>query len=247
MDIVSLHSLDDAVLAELRTSLELVGKERVDWIFAANDRAEEEGLVRGAAWQQFLIEEVSSFVLADEESPGVIDASETAYLSGKIDADGVVDFYEIELLLALAERASGTDDDFKQFLLESIEEAARGFKCMGERECSTIERAIFAPGSLLNGKVHEEEARMTFRLQDRTKASLDNCARWPDVFVRIAKAYVLEDDDSPGVIDELEAGFLFHQIRGDGTITPLEHRLLVELAAEANGGLPEQLASLLQS
>jgi hypothetical protein len=245
MDLATFSSLDDSVVSDLRGQLFLTGKERVDWIFRANDLAEDRGWHRGQAWQRFMIDEVAEYVLADDQTPGVIDASETAYLSGKIDADGVVDRFELELLVTLAESAKGTDDDFKQLLLESVEEAVRSFKSMGDFECALLERAIFARGSLLNGRVHEEEARITFRVQDRTKGSLENSDRWPDVFVKIIKAYVLEDDGSPGSIDADEAEFLVHQIRGDGTITDVEHRLLVELSNEAEGGLPANLAALL--
>ena len=85
-----------------------------------------------------------------------------------------------------------------------------------------------------DGKVDHEEAEFLFEVNDAVTGN-DNSPAFEDLFVECITAYVLQDDLTPGVLDEDEWNWLKTKVEGDGQVDPLESRLLKNIAANANG------------
>lgn len=86
---------------------------------------------------------------------------------------------------------------------------------------------------LEDGKVDREEADFLFEVNDAVTGK-DNHHSYESLFVELLTAHVLQDDDSPGVLDDAEWQWLKSKVEADGKIDPLEAKLLQNIAANAN-------------
>lgn len=117
----------------------------------------------------------------------------------------------------------------KELLADGIIDAA---------EVQTIKEVIYE-----DGKIDKDEADFLFEINDAV-SSKENAPEWKTLFVDAITSYLLEDETSPGEIDDDEAKELYEQIKGDGQVDELERALLENLKAKSNN-FPEILASLL--
>jgi len=85
-----------------------------------------------------------------------------------------------------------------------------------------------------DGIIDREEADFLFDLNDATSGA-DNDASWQALFVEALSDYVLKDEESPGVIDDDEAGYLKSKIESDGVVDANELALLVNIVANGQG------------
>ena len=76
-----------------------------------------------------------------------------------------------------------------------------------------------------DGVVDREEAEFLFELNDAVTGN-DNHHSYEALFVELITAHVLQDDASPGVLDDAEWSWLKAKIENDGKVDPLEARLL---------------------
>ena len=81
-----------------------------------------------------------------------------------------------------------------------------------------------------DGIIDREEAEFLFLLNDGA-SEVDES--WGGLFVEAIVAHLLEDDESPGVVDETEAAWLIEHIQGDGEVDEIELAVLVALTANA--------------
>ena len=91
-------TVDDAEVVELETALYadgVIDQEEADALFTINDAVS--GANNSPNWDTLFVRAITDFVLADEETPGVVDEGEAAYLIGKIEGDGTVDGAELAL------------------------------------------------------------------------------------------------------------------------------------------------------
>lgn len=121
-------------------------------------------------------------------------------------------------------------DELKKALLED--------GIIDAEEVKTIKDVIYE-----DGKIDKEEADFLFELNDAVSGK-DNAPEWKGLFIDAITAYVLEDEVSPGEIDEDEAEYLYNQIKGDGQVDDTERALLENIKAKAKN-FPEKLASLI--
>ncbi len=91
-----------------------------------------------------------------------------------------------------------------------------------------------------DGVIDRAEADFLFLLNDGVSGK-DNAPGWSELFVEALTDHVLKDDESPGVIDEDEAGYLIEKIKGDGRVDANELALLVNITANATGESPKKL------
>ena len=117
----------------------------------------------------------------------------------------------------------------KELLADGIIDAA---------EVQTIKEVIYE-----DGKIDKDEADFLFEINDAVSGK-ENAPEWKTLFVDAITSYLLEDETSPGEIDDDEAKELYEQIKGDGQVDELERALLENLKAKSNN-FPEILASLL--
>ncbi len=94
-----------------------------------------------------------------------------------------------------------------------------------------------------DGVIDKEEANFLFELNDAVSGNR-NHPSWEDFFINSICSFLLEDEVSPGEIDEDESNWLYKKISSDGQVDDVEKKLLQTLKAKAKS-FPEQLASLL--
>ena len=94
-----------------------------------------------------------------------------------------------------------------------------------------------------DGIIDQEEADFLFDLNDAVSGK-NNDPSWTNLFVKAITSFLLEDENSPGEIDDDEAAWLFEKLNSDGQIDSTEMELLKNLSAKAKY-LPDNLKSLL--
>lgn len=105
-------------------------------------------------------------------------------------------------------------------------------------EVKELEEVLFA-----DGVIDKKEADFLFELNNAVSGK-DNAPEWKDFFVKAITSFVLEDETSPGVIDDDEAQYLYEQIKGDGQIDDIEKALLENIKAKSKN-FPLLLTELL--
>ena len=82
---VQLKELNKTVMAD-----GVVDREEANGLFTLNDAITSSNK-NAPGWTPFFAKALSAHVLADDKTPGVLDADEAGYLVGKIQGDGQVD------------------------------------------------------------------------------------------------------------------------------------------------------------
>ncbi len=93
----------------------IIDQEEADFLFEVNDAVS--GNTNDPAWKDLFVQGVSDFVLADEKTPGEVDADEAAYLIKNIEGDGKIDDVEKALLQNIKAKATSIDPSLN-FLIE---------------------------------------------------------------------------------------------------------------------------------
>lgn len=101
-------------------------------------------------------------------------------------------------------------------------------------EVAEIKKVIYA-----DGKIDTAEANFLFDLNDGC-SDANNDESWSTLFVEAISSYLLEDENSPGEIDNKEASWLLEKVQGDGKLDATEKKLLQKLATEAKS-MPDDL------
>ena len=99
---------------------------------------------------------------------------------------------------------------------------------------------------LADGVIDREEADALFEINDAVSGNA-NDASYDDFFVKAIASHILEDEETPGVIDIAEGDWLASKIEGDGTIDALEQRLLIHLETESQSIESVRLNDLIES
>jgi len=94
-------------------------------------------------------------------------------------------------------------------------------------EVKQLQEVLYA-----DGVIDKEEAEFLFELNDAVSGK-DNDPAWEELFVNAISAFLLEDETSPGEIDDEEAKWLLAKIQGDGQLDQIEKALLANLKAKA--------------
>ena len=91
------------------------------------------------------------------------------------------------------------------------------------QEVDLLKEVLYA-----DGVIDKEEAEFLFELNDAVSGK-ENDASWEAFFVNAISDFLLEDETSPGEIDEEEASWLLEKIQGDGQLDKIERALLDNL------------------
>ena len=83
-----------------------------------------------------------------------------------------------------------------------------------------------------DGKIDQEEADFVFELNDAVSGK-KNDPTWNQFFVQVISDYLLNDEKSPGVIDDEEGKWLVEKIGADGQVDGVEKQLLNHLKQKA--------------
>lgn len=107
-----------------------------------------------------------------------------------------------------------------------------------EQEVKQLRDILYA-----DGVIDKEEAEFLFELNDAVSGK-ENHPSWKMLFVEAITSFLLEDETSPGVVDEDEANWLLAKIQGDGKLDNIELALLNNLKTKAKQ-LPKSLKNLI--
>jgi len=92
-----------AKLREILYADGVIDRDEAELLFDLNDATA--GKSNALEWEEFFVASLVKHLLEDPDSPGEIDAAETAWLKKRISADGQVDTLEKALLAALKAKA----------------------------------------------------------------------------------------------------------------------------------------------
>lgn len=96
-----------AQLKEVMLADGVIDRAEADVLFEINDACS--GNDNDPAWETFFVESIASHVLEDEETPGVIDATEGDWLADHIEGDGSIDEVEQSLITYLSENSTAIE------------------------------------------------------------------------------------------------------------------------------------------
>ena len=232
-DIMADGVVDAAEVAGMRKRLYadgVIDREEADFLFAVNDAVS--GHKNAPGWKKLFVEALTDYVLCDEVSPGVVDDKEAAYLIAKIKGDKQVDDLELALLVNITAKAKGTPPKFQKFVLASLKDAILEDGVIDADEVKMIKTVIYGGGSGDGAGVSRSEADFLFALNDAVSGK-KNAPAWKNLFVEAITKCVLEDDKSPGVVDDAEAKYLMSKIQGDGKVDALEKALVKNIRKKA--------------
>ena len=103
-----------------------------------------------------------------------------------------------------------------------------------EAEVKQLREVLYADGT-----IDKEEAEFLFELNDAVSGQ-DNHPDWEALFIEAITSFLLEDEASPGEIDDEEAEWLLSKIQGDGQLDENEKALLNNLKTKVKS-FPEIL------
>jgi uncharacterized membrane protein YebE (DUF533 family) len=109
-------------------------------------------------------------------------------------------------------------------------------------EVATLRTELYA-----DGVIDREEADALFEINDAVSGN-DNDPTWDVFFVEAISDHLLNDDVSPGEVDDDEAAWLISAVEGDGQVDGVERTLLEAIrgrVAELGTTLPVSLQAKL--
>lgn len=114
--------LEDGVVdadeaAQLRERLfddGVIDRDEAVFLFEVNDAVSRKA--NAPAWQDLFVDAISSFVLHDDKSPGVVDEGEAAWLIAQIQSDGDIDPVERALLENIVAQAKSVPASVRSLL-----------------------------------------------------------------------------------------------------------------------------------
>ena len=221
----------------------VIDREEADFLFELNDGAS--GAANDPLWKELFVKALTDHVTKDVQSPGIVDEDEANYLIEKIKGDNKVDDVELALLINITSTAKECHESFNAFVLKSLKDAILEDGIIDDDEVEMIKKVIYGTGGGAGEGIDRAEADFLFDLNDATSGK-DNSSLWKDLFVEAISKHVLEDEISPGVIDEDEANWLIARIEGDDVYDENEKALLSFIktnAKEVNEKLKSKIAS----
>jgi len=208
----------------------VIDREEADFLFTINDAVS--GANNDPSWKELFVEALTTHVLKDETSPDVLDDGEASYLVEKIQGDKKVDANELALLVNIAASAKSTPENFQKFVLASLKDVILEDGVIDENEVAMIRKVVYGIGSGSGASVDRAEADFIFDLNDATTGKA-NHSSWKELFVEALSKHVLEDETSPGVIDESEGDWLISRVESDNEYDENEKALFVNIKTNA--------------
>ena len=104
-----------------------------------------------------------------------------------------------------------------------------------EDEVAMLKAVVYGAGGAGGADVDRMEADLLFEINDATEDNEGHHSSWGEFFVEAIGKHVLEDEVSPGVIDEDEGSWLLSKItaKGGDDFGPLELELLAHIKSNA--------------
>jgi len=207
-----------------------IDKEEADFLFKLNDACS--CAENDSSWEELFIQGITDYVTKDEKSPGVVDADEASYIMEKVKGDGKVDGLELRLLVNIVASSTDCASSLVSFTQDSLKSSILEDGLIDDDEVALLKGFIFGSGGGDGEGVSREEADFLFELNDACSGK-NNSPKWKELFVEALSRHLLEDEKSPGVIDQQEAQWLVNKVEGDGSYDENEKALLLEIKQKA--------------
>ena len=175
----------------------------VDALFAVNDQLTGYSPV----WTDFFIEAVEYYLVDQTPPHGFVDDAAATWLHTRIEKNGrISSLTELELLVAVIERAETVPDDLKHYALSQIENVIISGEgptrrdgvirpnCVDAIEVELLRRLVFAGGGEGAVIVGSGEADMLFRIKNRALGG-DNATNWMRLFVQAVGNHLTAHSD----------------------------------------------------
>ncbi len=201
-DIKAKKAIGAADVLSLRKSVwpdGIIGQVEADMLFEINNL----GAQPSEEWLEFFVAAISEHVVNQELPKGYVSEENAAWLMQRVDHDGKVETRtELELLVRIMEKATGTPESLQNYVLKQIEDAVMTGQgptrnggelhpgSITDAEVQILRRACYAPGSSGPGRIDRAEADMLFRIKDAT-LNAENSADWPKLFVQLVGNYLM--------------------------------------------------------
>jgi len=137
------------------------------------------------------------------------------------------------LLVNITVKAQECAPRFNAFVLNALRKAIIEDGIVDEAEVEMLRLVIYGSGGGAGVGVDRAEADLLFDINDATTGNEGHAPAWQAFFVEAIGKHVLEDEHSPGEIDEAEADWLISRIEGDGEYDANEKALLDYIKANA--------------
>lgn len=207
-----------------------IDREEADFMFELNDAVT--GKENDATWTELFVNSITDHVLKDEVSSGFVDDDEADYLISKIDGDGTIDTAEQQLLLNILESANGTCEKYQNYVLDKFKDIILEDGVIDEHEVNTIKRIIYSEGGIAGSSIDKKEADWLFDLNDAVSGKANHVS-WKHLMADAITKFVLEDENSPNVLDDEEANWLSEKIMGDGKLDEVEQEIINKIKEKA--------------
>ena len=122
--------------------------------------------------------------------------------------------------------------------LEELKEDLLADGIIDANEVKELEDVLYE-----DGVIDKDEADFLFDLNDAVTGKA-NDPSWEDFFIKAITSFVLDDETSPGEIDDDEAQYLYDKIKGDGQVDGTEKALLLNIKSKSKN-FPKILENLL--
>ena len=122
--------------------------------------------------------------------------------------------------------------------LTKLKESILSDGVIDEQEVKQLREVLYT-----DGVIDKEEAEFLFDLNDAVSGK-ENHESWRTLFVDAISSFLLEDETSPGEVDEDEVIWLIEKLQGDGKLDEIETALLNNLKTKAKK-IPQSLLNLL--
>ncbi len=183
-------------------------------------------------FEELFINAIKSHVLDDETSKGILDDEESEYLIEKIMADNSVSSLELKVMLAIISEATSVPEKFIQLTASALKKSILEDGIIDVEEVEMIKQFIYGNGGSNGNKIDQFEADLLFELNDAVSGQV-NCSEWKETFVEAISKYLLEDENSPGAIDQNESNWLISKIENDEEYDETEKALLLHIKEHA--------------
>ena len=194
---------DVMMLREAVWTDESIAEPVVDALFTLNDTLSSHSTV----WTDFFIEAIEYYLVDQCVPQGFVDDTCADWLQARVDKNGrVASLTELELLVAIIERAESAPEDLRQYAIAQIENVIVNGEgptrtdgvirpnCVDAVEVELLRRLIFAGGGEGAMIVDTQEADLLFRIKDATLEG-DNASGWLRLFVQGVGNHLIAHSD----------------------------------------------------
>lgn len=220
-----------------------IDRDEADFLFELNDAAR--GKANHSSWRPLFVEAITAHLLNDQESPGGIHEAEARWLRawkcdvvyarrhpGRLSRSPFLkrrsSWRMVNQSIYILRGGSNTMSK-----LDALKQSILADGVIDAQEVEALRKELYA-----DGVIDRDEADFLFELNDATSGKA-NHSSWKALFVEAITAHVLGDDESPGAVDEAEAGWLIAHIEKDGVLDENENALLANIKAKAKSVAPK--------